>query len=535
MKMKNENKRRAGALVLVGASLLALAACGTRNEAWETGLVSSEGMSLFGLTGSVALHDERLERVVFYTVPDAKSIEARSFELGKNAGTFQMSPDRRHLFVLSSGVFPRENEDDEKPQLQVFSGESDADEPRVYEFDDPKQSLAIDPEGRWVAAFAGEATVTNPNEVVLLDLSKKNAKPVSKTIRSFGGAPVELVFTSELAVPRGDPRRFLIVRTDRDVTLIDLSNLDREEVTVKLPKDEDGVPRVPQQIVFDDGDPDDDGDARIGILLAGTSDVVLLELGEPIAEDKDFFVGVNIVDVGGVPAAIDFVRTDGGLRLAALVPSRQRATLVNPETTSTEIVDLGSAYTHMVRITQSVSETPEGGDVALLWGESQTFAFWSLGSTSGSPYRAVDATELDLDIYEVLDVPAPNQHLKVLVGSPDSSKFYVLDLKKRESFPLHTESSGFQITVSPDGGRLWAYSPGGDNFSAVRFSDLHPSQLHVNPAPTRIFDLERGDGGRAALALEDNSYGLSATLLDASNPDSAKSRYFPALHLEDIE
>src|SRR5690606_37637407 len=102
------------------------------------------------------------------------------------------------------------------------------------------------------------------------------------------------------------------------------------------------------------------------------------------------------------------------------------------------------------RITNLVSETPDGGDVALLWGSSTQIAFWSLGSSSSTPYRSVSSTELGVSITQVLDVPPPRQHLKVLL-SPNSAQFFVLDLKRRESFPLDTRGPGFSVQVSPDG------------------------------------------------------------------------------------
>src|SRR5690606_31246049 len=189
---------------------------------------------------------------------------------------------------------------------------------------------------------------------------------LSRTIRSFGGAPVELLFTEELAVPEGPARRFLVVRTDRDVTLIDLSHLEHPEVTIKLPKNAAGDTVRPLQVVYDDGDADDDSDARLAIRLEGTSDVLIVGLTEPTIPGRGYSPNTNIVDVGGVPSAIDFVRTDGGLRLAALVPSLSRATLVNPATTLAEVVNLPHAFSSMRRITSAVSDAPESGDVALL-------------------------------------------------------------------------------------------------------------------------------------------------------------------------
>src|SRR5690606_38938468 len=130
-------------------------------------------------------------------------------------------------------------------------------------------------------------------------------------------------------------------------------------------------------------------------------------------------------------------------------PSAQIATLVNPTTTLAEQVELPHRFENMTRITELVDETPDGGDVALLWGNSSQIAFWSLGSTSSTPYRSVDSTELDMVVDEVLDVPPPNEHLKVLAGYGGSG-FFVLDLKKRQSFPLNTAGGEFDVQVSLD-------------------------------------------------------------------------------------
>ncbi len=166
--------------------------------------------------------------------------------------------------------------------------------------------------------------------------------------------------------------------------------------------------------------PDDSSDAMLAVRLGDSSDVVLATFGEPDSDGKDFSMKVNIVDVGAVPSFIDFVRTDGGLRLAALVPSLSDAVLVDPGSTVTEVVDLPQPFSAMRRITAALSEVPAGGDVALLWGAGSSIAFWSLGSTSKTPYRSVSTAQLSFAVTEVQDVPAPNQHLKVLRGaSPD--------------------------------------------------------------------------------------------------------------------
>lgn len=516
-----------GWLALFAGSMAWGCSWGDERDDWDQWL---ETGTTVGLEGSVVLHDENLERLLFFTSEKKNDLSTTVLPVGKNVTTVVAAEDRSQLFVLSRGVYPRIDADDEGPQLVVYDGGTDPKVSDRFELDDPMTRLSLDPGGEWVAAYAGDATVTNPNELVLLELGADESKPLSKTIRSFGGAPEELLFTDELLVPEGGARRFMVVRTDRDITLVDLQNLEREEITIRLPETQSGVTFKPEQIIYDDGDPEDDSDARFAVRLQNSSDVVLLQLGPSEDSAKDFAVVVNIVDVGGVPSTLDFVRTDGGLRLAALVPHQLKATLVNPETTLAEQVDLPAGYTNMTRITSDVGEKAADGDVALLWGATHQIAFWSLGSTSSTPFRSIDATDLNLTVTEVTDVPAPNQHLKVLSGQ-GGQDFYVLDLLKRQSFPLNTAGSGFVAKPSLDGQRVWITRPGDNRFSAVFLDALHPSQLFVEPEVSDIFDIEREDGGRSAIALHLDD-GWSATVLDANDPNSSVTAYYPALFWE---
>lgn len=529
-----------GGLVAAG-----LFACGERADGYEA---PADSLQPTALVGAVALHDPALSRVLFVTAPGAaegdEGVEKLELSVdvadtGHSVAAITASADGKRLFVLSRGDFPRTVDEDEPPRLRVFDGGADVDEDkrlvRTFELEDPMQALHLDPRGDWVAAYDGAAGVTNPNQLVLLSLEGDDDEgtPLSRTIRSFGGAPVEVIFTDPLAVPVGEPRRFLVVRTDRDITLLDLSNIEAPEVTIPLPKDDDGTAHAPEQVVFDDGDPDDSTDARLGVRLADSSDVMLIDLGDPGDSGFDFNVVSNIVDVGGTPSSIEFVRTDGGLRLAALVPGTKSAVLADPESNLSEVVELPTAFSQMRRITNEVADAPEEGDVALLWGNDTSIGFWSLGETSATPYRSVQTAELSFAVGRVDDVPAPNQHLKVLSSSSDQD-VYVLDLNKRQSFPLLTDFSGPQLSVSKDGERLWIYPEGANNFSAVTLGDLSPRELFVEPGVNFVADIERADGGRAAVVLHDDAT-WAATLLDANDPDSRRTTYYPALQLKGLE
>src|SRR5690606_19909091 len=235
--------------VLLGAVCatlgVAVVACEPRDPKWDASLDDAETV---GLSGSVALMDRSLDRVIFLTSPGAQKLSATALPVGLDVINVEASPDGERLFVLSAGVQPRIEEGDEWPQLIVFSGGMEPSEEKRFQLDDPMQKLAIDPEGQWVIAYQGDAEVTNANELVFLPLAGDSKEPISKTIRSFGGAPEEIMFTGELSVPGGAARRFVVVRTDRDITLIDLSDLDAQEVTIPMPDDEDDNAIAPLQV-----------------------------------------------------------------------------------------------------------------------------------------------------------------------------------------------------------------------------------------------------------------------------------------------
>jgi hypothetical protein len=519
---------------LLGAALVV--ACGGRPSSWDD--KPRLPLKTEGLTGSVAIVDPGLDRVLMLTASSDRSLQTHPVGVGKNVVATQTSRDKSQLFVLSRGKQPRRNPDDERPSLTVIGGDKDPARFARYTLTDPLQGLAVDPLGHWVVVYDAGGIVVNPNELIFVNVKDPSAEPVSKTIRSFGGRPERLTFTSELQVPNGAPRRFLIVETDQDVTLVDLSDLSRDEVTLILPKTPSGSTGKPAEVAYHDGDPKDPADARIAIRLSSDSNVMLVDLAAPgpDEQDKAFKPTVNVADVGGVPSAIAFVQTDGGLRLAALVPSIVGATLVDPSTTVLEEVEFDKPYSHITPITADVSQPPSSSDVALLWSESQPgIAFWSLGQTSGTPFRSVDPYDIGISVAGVESVPGSDYaHLKIL-QSPTASEFYVLDLDQRQTFPMLTNASGFKLSVSPDGQRAWALKPGTHDLASIDLSNLHPTSVELERDVAAVYDIERRDAGRAAIALhviENTGYvSVGATVLDALDPDTAKTRFFGGIML----
>lgn len=533
-------------------SLLALliasgaVACGDRASAYDAPLGPFRS---FGLDDEVVIVDDGAHRAVVLSPTADQGLDRGSLPIGKGVIKAEASTDGRRLFVLSTGDITRKKGSDEKPSVTVIERGA----ARRFPLESPHSGLAIDPLGRWVAIFAAppvaggpaQATfVENPNEIVLVDLTAPVETAVTpRTLRSFGGFPKRVSFTQPVLLP-GGPRRLMVVETDQDVALLDLDNVrakpQRPEITVRLTSGTSSLPNRPGGIVVDDGDPARNDDARIGIRLENSSNVVALTLVPSVPDAKtedpaqvpnDFRAEVNLADVGGIPGDIAFVRTEVGLRLAAIVPTTKTAVLVDLDTSITTKVDLPEPYAKISLITSVVGGT--GGDTVLLYGTggSRGVAFWSLGRATGQPYRSVEVVSLATSIGTVLDVPPPRPELKVLQGS-GASAFYVLNLATRTASPLTTLGTA-SLVVSRDGHRLWAFERGRSSLAQVSLSDLHPLPLPLDRPIDAVFDVARADGGRALVTLDARGAG-GATVLDALAPDTASSRSYYGLLLEDL-
>jgi hypothetical protein len=514
--------RGAGSSCWIAAALCALA-CGGRSDHYDVGIEETDAL---GLRHAVVLGDEPLQRVVVAQTDGVEGLRTHALPVGQHRVSMVPDVSGERVLVLSAGIQPRRQLDDELPSLTLIDTRN---EPRVearYELSAPFGSLTQDPRGKWaVLSGAGDNLVTNPNQLVLIDLTQPDFQPYTKTIRSFGSAPERFLFTDELHVP-GGARRFLIVQTNQDVTLVDLEDLDRPEITVGLPRTPNGTAGRPLDVVVHPGADGEPLSARLAIRLANDPNLVLVDFTPSDGGSEPFNLTLNLVDVGSPPAALDFVATDGGVRLAALVPGKLEATLVEPSTTRVEHLTLPRAFDHL----NKVGRAGALADVALLWSQNQNaVAVWSLGKTDDQAFRSIDLLNLDAQVNQVFDVPGDTLGRRKLLQAPDS-RFFVLDLERRQSFPM-LSSGKLSLTVADDGLRAWAYQPGTARLARIDLRSLEPTSLTIERPISAVFDIaSSGDDARTLLALHDvGARGI--TLLDALQPDTAQTRFYPGLLL----
>ncbi len=510
---------------------------------------ASGPLQVRGLTGSVAMLDPALNAVMMFTSPAPLKLETTRLPVGRNVAQFKSSVARDRLFVLSRGVTPRYQASDEEPQLLVFDGGIVPRQLAQYTLQDPYDQLEPDPLGEWLIVHGSEGLVSNPNELLLVKLPKdaddtSAGRPTSKTLNSYGGKPKRFVFTSPLSVPGGESHRLLIVQREKDLAVIDLEDLEAPEITVGLPQTPQGGYESPHSVVYHDGIPGE-ANAMLAVQLEDDSSVFILPLLEPADDTHAFSLGANLVDVGGQPTDLAFVRTskEGGLRLAALVPSKKAAKLIDPSSSKVTDVGLSIGFSKIRLITSDVAAS-SGQDVALLYGENtNTIAFWQLGITVGTPYRSIDTYDLGINVARVFDVPgAKFADRKILAGNATAStqQFYVLDLSERKSFPLDALTN-LTLNLSTNGQQLWAFQRGSTGFARLTFEPLQPSSLYTERPIMFVHDIatERGDKERSVLALHvlpnQGHSSLAATLFDGGAPNTAQTKFFSSLELAGIQ
>jgi hypothetical protein len=336
-------------------------------------------------------------------------------------------------------------------------------------------------------------------------------------------------------MPDGGERRFLVVQREHDVALVDLFDLDHH-VTVGSPENQSGREAAPAEVVYYPGD--DENNAQFAIRFSDDTSVGVLELHEPKSgeEDRIFSVSYNLVDVGGAASSIEYVHTDGGVRLAAVVPSTASAQLVDTVTSNVTEVEFDYAFSGIKLVTDDIANRPESGDVALLYSDRATaVGFWSLGKTADQAYRSLDTQEIGVSVTQIFDVPGSAYSAFKILKSGQGTSFFVLDLDGRRSFPMLALTSA-EISVALDGERVWAYRAEGTELARVTFDDLHPVSLSTERSIDGVFDIAREDGGRAVVALHEmTGAGFGATVFDALDPDTAHSRFYSGFELAEVK
>ena len=528
-----------------------VAGCGGRASYWSSPIADSP--PTFNLGDEIALVDTSAGRVVLLNAGANQSLTTTAVPVGVNILNAATSPDGKKLFVVSGGHRAQLGDDQpsEWPSITVIASGAEPARYDLTNITDPLAGLDIDPAGRWVVLYPGSGTnqpfVENPNELVILDVSvpPDQAVAVPHTLMSFGGHPQRFTFTPPLALPIGS-HPLLVVESDQDLSLLNLDDLSKPEITVPLTNRSDTQLLSPAGVAVYPGDAKTG--ACIGVRLANDDDVVALQFVSSVDASGNslgngFLPTVNLNNVGGIANDIAFVHTDSGLRLAALIPSKSKATLIDPVTSLTQDVALPAPYQSLSVVTDALGSASgcNGGtasagaptDVALLWNGTTVqgqagVAFWELGQAGCQPYRSIDTVGVTDVVAQVLDVPTPNATLKVL-QTRNAETFYILNLANRTAAPLET-SSNVTLSISPLGDQVWSYVPYGLTVFATDLAHELPRSLLIERPVSGVYEIARAGMAPAVVVLHDEGGG-GATVYDATTRDDSTRRLYAGLLL----
>ncbi len=286
--------------ILVILSLSLFVSCGDRAELWEQPLVM---LGPYKVGAEVMWVDSTRGRV-YYMEPGGSQPVVAQMELRRNAVFALSSHD--DLLVLSRGKEAvLKDQVPEEPGLTLVA--PGPRERRFYPLSGAFDRIAVSPSGTYAVAYysanqTSQEILRNPNEVALLDLTQDPGpeNPVLRTVRSFGSAPLGVIFSPEMNVPppEGPSRTLAVVLAENYLTFLDMNNRSRSEITVPLTKPDAATTVTPREVLFSQAT------GTVFVRADGAADIFAISLlpRDPQAEsENDYLPSINQPSSGKIP------------------------------------------------------------------------------------------------------------------------------------------------------------------------------------------------------------------------------------------
>ncbi len=457
--------------------------------------------------------------------------EVRHVDLGRRPSFMIPTPDQTRLVVLCKGwVATAAGEEDEVPTLHLVdlsTGES-----TVYDLGSPFDEVAISDDNRYAVAFfsanaaPGETEVfRNPNSVAILDI--ETGELVEKNVRSFGDVPRGVVFSPSTMAPiepdgsLGPQRTLAVVFAEGYLTLIDVNQPERREITVRLSLPGMSARVTPLELVFAPA-------AGTAYLRAsGSNDVYVLTLTSRAAPDpreNDFVVSVNTLAAGTFPSDVALFSDDG----------QQKVLVANQTSSDLTVIDALTARFVTIPVGDPVDRIlvypPDDPEVAVVFSQAshrRTIHFLDLENIEASLGRNLTTLEGAQPVVGMELIP--NRAQALVIHDDARSVLSVLDLEERTLSPFtgHEPLAGYALTR--DGEILAGFSRDKERLGVVDLSHLTSRMVVLSHRPSRVLTLEMGDGHpadpelRSVVIDHDEPYGLLTVLPDPLVDDAEES------------
>jgi hypothetical protein len=414
--------------------------------------------------------------------------------------------------------------------------------------------LAQSGDGRFVVLYHSSSTpdasdtgLFNPNEMTIIDFTLPKPDPKlslpTKSIRSLGGVPTRIEFSPPLVAQSGVPA-LAVVLSQNYVTILDLDNTDRTEISVPLCAQTTGCNFSPDQILFgavnllDPASPFGPTNPKIlniYVRAGSANDIFQIALNVGTTP-SDFHASLSMLSVGANPASMLLYGSGTSTRLAVLAPTSKSLVIIDPTTSHTLNIATSIPTNVIVPFTvldqagapknQAMLVDTLYGSTSVLFADLEQVENTGGLAISDSPLRAAAA-----DVWPLVD-----QGIAVLVlGKYGSiSSFTVVEFSTRRFVDITASSAfGNPYLETRNPSRLWGVSSGTklNYFDLVARSGeatLAPASIWLDQNVTNIQALDQPStvgGTRYLVVGQDDPYGIgNLTFLDADKPDRATAR-----------
>lgn len=497
---------------------------------------------------------------------------SRAVQIGRNPVAWQAdraavagtATDR--LLVLCVGEIDGPDVDPEGASLWLVPAAAAA--PKNFELKTRWNRITQSPNGRYVILSfqpAGPSklvsdSIFSPNQIGVLDLNTPSDKQEVRvrTLRALNDVPRDFFFSPTLSLS-GEPRDLLVVASDGYVTLVDLNNPLRSEITVPLSLSDDPRRLRAAQVLFDPGAPEDPSamlprrDPVVYLRATGSSDIIALSLTPvPAAEiangKNDFLPSLSQLAVGGNPQdMVLYPETEPVVgqpdkkvvRMRLLVSDGESRIVVLHLDTSRS---LSIPMVHTAnRILTWDGPSPDETDIrprALLY-----------NSQGGNKATFVDLNRLSdlktrnltpIDLAPVNDV-LPLYNLGLVFVQHGESRLSVLNLASRTLSSLNFALSFASIRKPPGQPGLWVVGSQPDNKGRFPLPQLNPaanlstSEARLDAMPLELVILPAAPGAKQWMLVSHPGTAGYVTALDASTLDRASAHSLQGIVAVDLQ
>lgn|GEM_PF-2113540 len=495
---------------------------------------------------------------------------ARAVEIGRNPVAWQAdraalantATDR--LLVLCVGEIDGPGVDPEGASLWLVPAAAGT-APQKYDLPSRWNRITQSPSGRHVILSfqpGGPSklvsdSVFSPNQIAVLDLNTPGAMLDVRTLRALNDIPRDFFFSPTLSLPEG-PRDLLVVASDAYVTLVDLNNPKRSEITVPLSLADDPRRLRAAQVLFDPGAPEDPStmlprrDPVVYLRASGSSDIIALSLtpvpaAEPMVGKSDFLPSLSQLAVGIEPKdMVLYPELEPVVGQADKKVLRMRL-LVSNGSAQLVVLHLDTSRTLTIPMVHSA-------DRILTWNgpspdETEVRPRALLFNTQGGGKATfVDLNRLSdlktrnltpIDLAPVNDV-LPLYDLGLVFVQHGGSRLSVLNLASRTLSSLNFALSFGSIRKPPGQNGLWVVGSNADNKGRFPLPQLNPSNLSTSEArldarSDELVLLPAAPGAKAWMLVAHPGADGYVTALDAATPDRASAHSLRGIVAVDLQ